>query len=396
MLEGAQTVAGVKSYTAPVVYDANTTISAGATQTQAGATALTGEFNNVTTCGTDGDGVKLPTAVAGQVITVKNSGAASLAVWPATDDSINALAADLSVNIPVGGTVTFTAISAAVWETQEVFVSHAPTTQKGEFVFKAVDNDGDTVTTLSNAAMGQATVISIPDPGAATANILLTDAANDQAVVTATAVELNYLDITTLGTGAAEKAVVLDAGDDYTWPNAGVLTLGNTATAVESAEHGAGAIGTSSFGAPQTYRWIDKGVIITQIKVDLTGLRTVATANDVVALQAGGAAYIGRNVVATNGVVFKTEWSCIETPVGGDLEVNVVTDASAAIAYDGAGGTSYISDSGVLIAGQTIQNLVPALTEGDYIYMTGGAGTALGDYSAGMFILTLYGHALLA
>jgi len=44
--------------------------------------------------------------------------------------------------------------------------------------------------------------------------------------VTATAAELNYLDITTLGTGAASKAVVLDTGDDYTWPAAGILTYG--------------------------------------------------------------------------------------------------------------------------------------------------------------------------
>ena len=44
--------------------------------------------------------------------------------------------------------------------------------------------------------------------------------------VTSTAAELNYLDLTTLGTGAASKAVVLDAGDDYTWPATGVLTYG--------------------------------------------------------------------------------------------------------------------------------------------------------------------------
>ncbi len=44
--------------------------------------------------------------------------------------------------------------------------------------------------------------------------------------VTATATELNYNDITTLGTGAASKAVVLDAGEDYTWPATGVLTYG--------------------------------------------------------------------------------------------------------------------------------------------------------------------------
>ncbi len=46
------------------------------------------------------------------------------------------------------------------------------------------------------------------------------------AALTATATELNYNDLTTLGTGEASKAVVLDAGEDYTWPATGVLTYG--------------------------------------------------------------------------------------------------------------------------------------------------------------------------
>lgn len=44
--------------------------------------------------------------------------------------------------------------------------------------------------------------------------------------VSSTAAELNYLDLATLGTGAASKAVVLDSGDDYTWPATGILTYG--------------------------------------------------------------------------------------------------------------------------------------------------------------------------
>jgi len=44
--------------------------------------------------------------------------------------------------------------------------------------------------------------------------------------VTATAAELNYNDIAALGTGAASKAVVLNAGEDYTWPATGVLKTG--------------------------------------------------------------------------------------------------------------------------------------------------------------------------
>lgn len=161
-----------------------------------------------------------------------------------------------------------------------------------------------------------------------------------------------------------------------------------------AAEHGAGAIGTAV--APKTYRWTENGIIITQTKIDLTGLASVATANDVIGLAAGGAAYIGRNVVANNGIIFKTEFSCIETPVGGDNDVNVVANASAVLAYDGAGGTTYLSNSGDLLAGQTIQNLLPALTANDYFYLTAGTGDTAAAYTAGQYILTTYGHALLA
>lgn len=54
--------------------------------------------------------------------------------------------------------------------------------------------------------------------------------------VTAVSGELNYLDITTLGTGAASKAVVLDAGEDYTWPVGGVLTYGAGAISATGTE----------------------------------------------------------------------------------------------------------------------------------------------------------------
>ena len=47
---------------------------------------------------------------------------------------------------------------------------------------------------------------------------------------TATATELNYLDITTLGTGAASKAVVLDASGDYTYPATGTIVYPSSAT----------------------------------------------------------------------------------------------------------------------------------------------------------------------
>jgi hypothetical protein len=219
---------------------------------------------------------------------------------------------------------------------------------------------------------------------------------------TATATELNYLDITTLGTGAASKAVVLDASSDYIWPDAGTLTIGNTATTVESAEHGAGAIGTSSFGAPQTYRWIENGIIITQIKFDITGLAVKGdAANDVIGLAAGGAAYIGRNVVASNGVIFRAELSCIEVPGEGTAtitqDIDIATNSSAVLAYDGDAGAARLFNTAALVAGETIVNNAPALTANDYYYIVeADAAAATGVYNAGQFILTTYGHALLA
>jgi len=43
-------------------------------------------------------------------------------------------------------------------------------------------------------------------------------------LVTSSAAELNYLDITTLGTGVNSKAVVPNGSGNYTWPSGGVFT----------------------------------------------------------------------------------------------------------------------------------------------------------------------------
>ena len=173
---------------------------------------------------------------------------------------------------------------------------------------------------------------------------------------------------------------------------------GEMAEAAITAEHGAGAIGTGTIGAPQTRRWTENGVIITQIKFDLTGLGVVGTAaNDVIGL-AIGVAYIGRYVVATDGVIYKTELICLEAPTTGDTDINVVELASAELIFEANGGTDYVVDGGVAVKGGIVENFVPALTANEYWYLTAGAsaGGVTGTYATGMFILRIYGHAVLA
>ena len=170
---------------------------------------------------------------------------------------------------------------------------------------------------------------------------------------------------------------------------------GDLTPAAEAAEHGAGAIGTAA--VPTTYRWVENGVIITRIKVDLTGLDSTGTENDVIGLAAGGAAYLGRNVVATNGQIFRVEMSCLEVPLTGDADVILVQGSAADEAFDDTvANTAVLCDgTGDWALGETIVNNVPAVTANYYYYLTQGAADNA-TYTAGQFIITTYGHALLA
>lgn len=198
------------------------------------------------------------------------------------------------------------------------------------------------------------------------------------------AIDVNIAEAALLS-GLTSTAALIDAATSF--------TNGVTATTSTTTGHGAGAIGTGV--APSTRRYTLNGTIITEIKVDLEGLASVATANDVIGLSTGGAAYIGQNVVASNGIIYKIELICLETPTGGDNDVNVVANASNSLAYDGAGGTTYGVNGGDAVAGQVVENLVQGLTANHYLYLTAGTGDTAAAYTAGQFLVRLHGHPVL-
>lgn len=103
-------------FAVPNLYSTATGITAGTTQTQAGATQLTAEWNNVTTVAVANDGVKLPTAVAGLSITIKNTGANTAKVYPFLGDFIDDELVNVAVTIAVEQEITFRCISSTVWE----------------------------------------------------------------------------------------------------------------------------------------------------------------------------------------------------------------------------------------------------------------------------------------
>lgn len=186
----------------------------------------------------------------------------------------------------------------------------------------------------------------------------------------------------------ADKVQNLDADGNLTGE---VAALGS----VETAEYGAGAIGTG--GINNLYRYnLPNGDICTEIQVDLTGLDSSGTGDDVIGLATGGAAYLTRNVVATNGIIYKVEMSCLEVPLTGDADVILVAGGTGTHAFDAAvsSPTAICDGTGDWALGETM-TYTSGITANHYFYLTQGS-TDDATYTAGQFLIRLYGHAVLA
>lgn len=82
---------------------------------QTGATAITKSISRFTTVATAADSSILPAALAGMEITVVNSGAASMNVFPATGEKINGGSANAAFAVANGKTATFFSAVNGQW-----------------------------------------------------------------------------------------------------------------------------------------------------------------------------------------------------------------------------------------------------------------------------------------
>ena len=176
----------------------------------------------------------------------------------------------------------------------------------------------------------------------------------------------------------------------------GANNVGVQTAQSNSAGNGAGAVSTG-IGKPQYNRSRVGDIIITNVKFDLQGLKAKgAAANDVIGLAAGGAAYIYKNVVADNGVIFKQTLTCLETATAASgtitEDINIAWNSSAGLAFDGAAGGTSSLNAGALAAGNTAEMLTPGITANHYAYIAEGDTSATDCvFSAGIYMLTMYG-----
>jgi len=111
---GALTASGgvAGTVTGAVRVPVTTVAAAGSTQADAAALA---EGLNVVSAADGTKGVRLPVAVPGAVVIVKNTAAAALKIYPATDGAINAVAANDPYSITNVTSTLLVASSATQW-----------------------------------------------------------------------------------------------------------------------------------------------------------------------------------------------------------------------------------------------------------------------------------------
>lgn len=269
------------------------------------------------------------------------------------------------------------------------------------------------ITTLGTGAASKAVVLDAgddytwPATGVLTYGVLKDSAAT---TITATGAEINYLDITTLGTGAASKALVLDAGEDYTWPATGILTYGvlkdpaGTTLGATVAElnklddsvtvltKGAGVSAAESYAVG----YLRNGTLVTtRILVDLTGLVGSATDLDIIGNTGGAAdAHFGQITVALNGTMVGGQVTCLEVPAGGADDVDFYSATVSTGAQDvdvtTLTETALVTSGGAWTSGQSKgMTLLPAAN--DYLYIVNGEAAG-GTFTAGKFLIELYGY----
>jgi hypothetical protein len=135
-------------------------------------------------------------------------------------------------------------------------------------------------------------------------------------------------------------------------------------------------------------------VIKTEIFVDLTGLNS-STAGDIIGVDGGTAnCHFGRVTTANNGLIFRGCISCVETPATGEDDIDVYSADEATGAEDAAvsGLTeTAIQDAGANYTKGVKKDFTGNVVANQYLYLVGSGGGTAGTYTAGQFLIEMWG-----
>ena len=139
-------------------------------------------------------------------------------------------------------------------------------------------------------------------------------------------------------------------------------------------------------------------IIYTDILIDLTGLKGASTAGDILGKDGGTAnCHIGQVTAAVNGTIIGGTITCLELPVGGNVDIDLWYGDNATGAHDAAV-TTLTNQVQVTNSGNFAIGTVVAFTTGvapaadKYMYLVSGSATDA-DYTAGRLLIKMWGYA---
>ncbi len=164
----------------------------------------------------------------------------------------------------------------------------------------------------------------------------------------------------------------------------------------QSLTTGAGAGITSGVGA--VYKsdvWQSGGIIYTNILVDLTGLASSTTDLDIIGV-GSSAAHLGQLTAAQNGTIYGGRMTCLEVPAGGVTDIDLYWATEGTGVFDGL--VTALTETALITAGAAwTLALAKAIADpvgiaNGYLYLTAGAAGTPATYTAGKFLLELFGY----
>jgi hypothetical protein len=152
---------------------------------------------------------------------------------------------------------------------------------------------------------------------------------------------------------------------------------------------------TAGVGAVYKTSVLKVGTLITtQIYIDLTGLASSTTDLDIIGV-AGGPAHIGQVTAARNGTIEAIRMTCLELPAGGADDIDLYAATEGTGEFDAGIGT--LAETALITAGGawangTVKGSIAVPSANQYLYLTGGEGGTAGTYTAGKFLIELFGY----
>ena len=172
-------------------------------------------------------------------------------------------------------------------------------------------------------------------------------------------------------------------------------TTDETAFSVKNITPGTGiSTGTGTLYKGSVLRMGD--VIETTIVMDLTGLNSGDADGDIIGVAATANCHIGQITAAANGTLFAGYMQCVESPAGGEPDIDLFSATESTGTEEAL--VTGLTETALLATAADWTNVLapkgltalPAANE--YLYLAASGGSTNATYTAGKFIIKLYGY----